>query len=237
MAQLAKRGFAFRLQLKGLTPLFTLWASGALILLVAQLQNKAPIQQLFLDPAYITKSPWYTGLLSTTGILCWTVASTSALGGAWVAARTGRSGAAKFLFSGACATTILLLDDMLQIHSVWFPSAGIGKSSAQLIIIAPTVVWLFVFSSDLLRTRWLLVIASLGVFAISVMLDSVLSLKGSLSLFIEDGGKFLGILSWCQYFVLTTKDIANSTIGAAIGAAGDDKETAEDALQPLASFS
>jgi len=154
-------------------------------------------------------------LLSNIGILCWSVAATSAIGGAWVARQTGRPSASTFLLMGSVATLVLLFDDLLQIHATWLPKLGINKFTAQILIIMPTVIWLMVFFRDLIRTRWLLVIGSLGSFAVSLVIDSGLGLTGTASLMVEDGGKFLGVLAWALYFILTAKDITASTIRAA----------------------
>lgn len=209
-------GFDPKRQLGELIPLGALWALGFAILAVAGFQSEAPIRELFLDPASLTRSPWYTGLLSNIGILCWTVAATMAVGGGWVATKTGRPSAARFMFFGALATTVLLCDDLLQIHAVWIPKLGIPKLHAQILIAFPTLIWLAVFYADLLRTRWLLAIGALGSFGVSLVIDAGFGLSGTASLMVEDGGKFLGVLAWAQYFSLTAKDVAQSTIRAAV---------------------
>ena len=52
-------------------------------------------------------------------------------------------------------------------------------------------------------------------FFVSVAADQVLHPTGSSALLFEDGAKFLGVLGWSLYFVLTTHDIVRSTIRAA----------------------
>ncbi len=208
-------GFDPKRQLREIVPLFFLWIVGFCVLAIAGFQDEAPLKQLFLDPASLTGSPWYTGLISNIGILCWSVAATAAAGGAWVAKQTGRPSASKFLLMGAVATVVLLLDDLLQIHATWLPKLGMNKFGSQILIVLPTVFWLFVFFRDLIRTRWLLVICALGSFAVSLAIDSGLGLTGTTSLMVEDGGKFLGVLAWALYFTLTAKDITASTIRAA----------------------
>lgn len=214
-------GFDPQRQLRDAAPLFFLWLTGLCVLAAAGLQNEAPLRQLFLDPAALTGSPWYTGLLSNIGILCWAVAGTAAVGGSWVAKQTGRLPASNFLLVGSAATVVLLFDDLFQIHAAWLPKLGIVKSVAQILIVVPTAIWIFVFFRDLIRTRWLLIASALGSFAVSLVVDAGFGLTGTASLMVEDGGKFLGVLAWALYFVLTTKDIAASTIRAASWAPGE----------------
>lgn len=210
-------GFSFARQARDLVPMLALWGIGAFVLVVAGLQTEAPLRVLFLDAAHVTGNPWYLGLLSQVGILCWSVAATAAAGASWVAFSTMRPSAGRFLRAGAVATFILLADDLLQVHSAWIPRLGVSKLVAQGFIVLPTVIWLFMYWRELARTRWALVAASLCCFFVSLAVDSGLALEGSASLMVEDGGKFLGVLAWAQYFVLTAKDIARSTILAAMG--------------------
>lgn len=226
-----RRGFSLRDQLRNFTPLLVLWFFGSLGIAIAALQTEASLEVLFLDAAYVTGSPWYAGLLSNLGILGWTVAATAALGGAWVAKHTGRPSAATFLLLGAVATAVLLFDDMLQVHSDWLPSIGVPKLFAQLLVVLPAVMWLLVFHQELARTRWLLIAGALASFVVSLGVDSGLGLTGTTSLLVEDGGKFLGVLAWAQYFALTAKEIARSTIDAATGRAAASGTPAVESLQ------
>jgi hypothetical protein len=55
---------------------------------------------------------------------------------------------------------------------------------------------------------------ALMAFFVSMGADQVLHPTGSTALLFEDGAKFLGVLGWRLYFVLTTRDIVRSTITA-----------------------
>jgi len=212
-----RRGFSLRRQLISLAPLGALWLVGIAVLAAARLQTATPLEFLFLDPAHLTGTPWYTGALSNLGILIWTCGVTFAAAGAWVASRTDRSAAARFLAFGALATAILLLDDVFAFHSGLLKNTvGIPKTIAQAMVVAPTIIWVVAFRDDILRTRSALLVAGLGSFAGSVLVDAGLALTGDTALLVEDGLKFLGILAWAQYFVITARDIAASTINAAL---------------------
>jgi len=194
-----------------------MWLVGIAVLAAARLQTATPLEFLFLDPAHLTGTPWYTGALSNLGILVWTCGVTAAAAGAWVARRTNRAAASRFLAFGALATFVLLIDDVFAFHSgILKNSLGVPKTIAQAMIVAPTILWVLTFHADIRRTRSALLIAGLGSFAGSLLVDTGLALTGDTALLVEDGLKFLGILAWTQYFAITARDIAASTIAEAL---------------------
>ena len=212
-----RRGFSLRRQARSVLPLGALWFVGLLILAGAQVQTAAPLRELFLDPASLTGAPWYTGALSNLGIFVWTAGVAFAAAGSWIARRTGRDEAAKFLAVGSIATLIMVFDDIFAIHSsvlndvTWLP-----KVAAQALIVSPTIVWVLAFLHDIRRTRFLILFAALSSLAGSLLVDQASFFSGESALLIEDGLKFLGILAWCQYFALTARDIAESSIAVHI---------------------
>ena len=210
-----RRGIALHRQLQSIVPLLTLWLVGISILGVAWAQTTVSLDDLFLSPANLTGAPWYTGALSNLGIFVWTLGVAFASAGAWVARRAGRPDAAKFLTVGACATVILVFDDIFAIHSSVFNDIpGLPKSVAQLIIVAPTLYWAMRYLGDIRRTRFVVLFAGFASLAGSVLVDLSGLFQGETALLIEDGLKFLGILAWSQYFAMTARDIAASSIAS-----------------------
>lgn len=217
-----RRGFSLRRQLVSLAPLGLLWFAGLLLIVVAGVQEVTPIRNLFLDPAYLSGSPWYTGAMSNLGILVWTSAVVFASAGAWVARRIGRVSASRFLAFGALATLILVLDDVFRLHSGPLKLLlGGSKNAAQLLVVFPVMVWIVVFWADIARTRSALLVAALASLGGSVVVDMIFGLGGDASLLVEDGMKFLGILAWAQYFAITSRDIAASAIASAVRPSSD----------------
>ncbi len=230
-----RRGFSLRRQLVSLAPLGVLWAVGLTLLLIARVQTATPLQNLFLDPAYITGAPWYTGALSNLGILVWTSAVVFAGAGSWVARRIGRANAARFLATGAIVTLILVLDDVFRLHASPLKNLlGGSKTVAQLVIVAPAIVWVVAFFSDIQRTRSALLFAALVSLGGSAIVDFGVGLSGDAMLLVEDGMKFLGILAWTQYFAITSRDIASSAIVGVLGS--NDEQSAVDALEDTTPF-
>lgn len=195
-----------------LTPLLVVWTIAAYAIAIAGFQTRVPRSVLFLDQGAVADVPWYAGMLSNVGYIVWTVAATAALGGGWVATQTRRPSAGRFLFAGSSATVVLLLDDMFRLHSDLLPNVlGVPKPLAMLIVVTPALAWLAIFNTEVARTRWLVLGSSLGMLFGSIIADQVLA-AGDTSLLVEDGAKFLGVLAWMLYFVLTSNDIAKSTI-------------------------
>jgi len=212
-----RRHISTERQIRALGPLVSVWSMGGLALGIAGMQSRVPLSELLLDPNAVLGVPWYSGLLSNIGILAWTVAAAAAIGGAWVAKQTNRPSAARFLGVAGAVASILLLDDLLLLHSSVLPKLiGVPKSTATIIVVLPAVAWFAIFIGEILRTRWIILAAALTSFFISIAADQILSPEGSTGLLFEDGAKFLGVLAWSLYFVLTTHDIVRSTIQEAL---------------------
>ena len=203
-----------RRQLPSLTPLLGGWLIAASGLGLVMAQRSVPVEQLFLDAAFISGEPWYTGVLSNLGVLAWTAAVVAALFGGWVAAQTGRPSAARFLRGGALVSAILLADDMLQLHADLFRVLGIPKGARELLVVAPAVIWLVRYAGEIARTRWVIMVGALIGLGGSFLVD-VLTPPGTRWIVVEDSAKLLGVLAWAQYMVLTSVDITRSTIRAA----------------------
>lgn len=204
-----------REQLQPVVPLLVGWLTAGIVIALAGTQRVVPVQTLFLDPQAIGGAPWYAGVLSSIGILCWTVSTVAAAGGAWVAAQTDRPSAAAFLRGGAIATAVLLVDDLFLLHSDALPKLfGTPKLANMVLVIAPTLAWVLSQRREIQRTR----VATLGsaffALGISVVADRFID-GATLGLVVEDGAKLFGIVAWMLYFVLTSRDIARSTINAA----------------------
>lgn len=206
---------------RSIVPLLMVWACGFLIL-GATLAH-GDVRQLFLDPAYANGGPWWTGLVSQIGVLAWTTAAASAAWASWIARHTGRKQAGAFLFRGAMASVILLLDDLLGVHSMFWALGPLGKPFGLTLVLAPVAAWFWTYRSDIVRTRWLLLVAAFLANGASVLVDTLGggSISDHAALF-EDGPKFLGILAWATYFIATTYDIARSALRSALPGAPSD---------------
>ena len=199
---------------RSVVPLLCVWGCGLLVLGASAARGN--VRELFLDPAYANGGAWWTGLISQLGILGWTSAAASAAWAAWIARHTGRTSAARFLFRGALASMVLLTDDLIGVHSMFWALGPVGKPFGLALVLAPVAAWFWIYRSDILRTRWVLLAGAFCANALSVVADTLG--RGSISdqaALLEDGPKFLGILAWATYFIASTYDIARSALRSA----------------------
>lgn len=207
-----RRGYSVGDQLRVLLPLVTVWGVGFGILAAVGIRGN--VGELLLDPSYLNGGRWYVGVVSQLGVLTWAVAVCSTLWSSWIARVTKRRDAELFLRRAAIVSAILLVDDLFGIHSL---VEGPGKAIAQAAIVLPAAVWLVVHRHDIVRTRFQLLLAALLGLGGSVLVDVFFKPNSvEISGLVEDGAKFLGVLAWATYFVMTTKDIASSAIRGAI---------------------
>lgn len=198
-----------------LLPLAGLWLVGLAVIGVLLAQRQVPYEELLLDPNTVNSIPWYTGLVSNLGILGWTTATATGFFGAWVAAFGGRPGAAGMLWRGALLSTTLLLDDLFQLHVAVGP-LGVPKVAVYLAYLVGAGAWIVTQHREIRRTRAELLIAAGLAFGVSILVDQtggalpVLGQQGALV--VEDASKFLGVLAWAEYFVLTSGDIVTSIV-------------------------
>lgn len=192
-----------------------MWLMGCALILGLLAQRQVPYDQLLLDPNSLNKVPWYTGLISNLGILGWTTATATGFFGSWVAQYGGRPAAASMLRWGAVLSTILLFDDLFQLHVAVKP-LGISKPMVYLGYLVVTGWWTAAQFREIRRTRAELLLASGAAFAASVVVDQIgssIPLLGPQGvLVLEDASKFLGVLAWAQYFTLTSSDIVKSIV-------------------------
>ena len=224
-------------RLEPLIPLAAIWSLGLILLVGLALQRQIPYDELLLDPNNLAGVPWYTGLVSNLGILGWTTATATGFFGAWIAHYGNRPAAASMLVKGATLSAILLFDDLLQLHVIVKPLIGLPKVAVYGFYLAVALRWVATQHRELRRTRLELLVAAGGAFALSIGLDQVEALTPWLSsgqrLLIEDAAKFLGVLAWAQYFVLTSGAIVTSIV-TELRAKADTRATMA-AAQPVGS--
>ncbi len=209
-----QRGWTSGLQ--PLIPLLATWTVALVLITVLVAQNVVPREDLLLDPAHTADLPWYTGLVSNLGILTWAVAAMSAAGAALLSRLAGRDPAATFLRGGATLTALLLFDDLLQLHIIVAKFLGIPKAGFYLMYGVLTAWWVLENRTEVLRTRWAMLVAAGVAFGVSVGIDQIVPFGSSAGLIFEDMAKFLGIAAWATYFAMTARDIAASIVTAPV---------------------
>lgn len=150
------------------------------------------------DPASVTGSPVYIGMLSTFGIMLWSGAATICLFGAAIA-RPGKPGRANrvFLLASGVLTLLLGLDDAFLLHEEILPARGIPEPAVYSSYVALTGAYLLFFCR-ILSTDYLILAAALFFLGLSFVTDIFPLFR--LPPFVEDSLKFIGIAFWLVYF-------------------------------------
>ena len=107
-------------------------------------------------------------------------------------------------------TVVLLIDDLVGLHSG--NVTGLSKVIGLPLVVGPAVAWVAVFVREIARTRWIILFSGIVASVVSVAVDAVFAPTERLGLLVEDGSKFLGILAWAAWFILTSADIARSVL-------------------------
>lgn len=189
------------------------WALGFMVLTIVALQERVPVEDLFLDASVVGGGHWYAGLVTSVGVVIWTVAATSAFGAAYVSWLVRRAGASVAMTVGGGIISLLMLDDLFQLHTAVVPVfTGLPKIALIAAEGLAVVGWLILCRREVLRTRWELLGAAGVGFATSLAVDQGIDLGRTGALLIEDGAKLLGVLALAAWSVSTATDLARSAI-------------------------
>lgn len=194
--------------------LMTIWLLGLGVLAVVAFQDRVPVEDLLLDRAVIGGGNWYSGMVTSLVVVVWTTAAVSAFGAAYSSHIANRRAATRAFASAGAIVSLLLLDDLFLLHSVVMPRLlGVPKLALMTVEAGAVVAWWTVCRAEIVRTRWELLVAALAGFAVSVVVDSLVT-PSSLSLVIEDGGKLLGALALAMWSVSAAADLVASAVRA-----------------------
>lgn len=167
------------------------------------------VTRLMRDPLVVAGAPALTGFVSNLGVLLWSAAA----GACFVAAlglrrRAGGRVRAEFFAAAGGLTTILVLDDLYQLHEEVIPGLfGRGETLAMLAYVLLTMAFVLRYRRTLLAGEYPLLVVAGGAFAVSIGIDYVGLIGidpeslGSAGQVVEDGAKLTGIALWLAYFV------------------------------------
>lgn len=193
---------------KKLLPLFLVIYLPSIILLLIvggiAMFADIPVEKFLNDPSQIVGYDSYIGLINNLGIVLWASAMAVCIFIFIALRRMGKDEdiSKYFLFSGLLTLT-LLLDDLFLIHE-WLHSY-ISELIVPVVFLFLFILLLFRFRRIILKTDYIILIIAIGLFGISTVLDISQSMDigfipGGILSFIEEGCKFLGIISWLAYF-------------------------------------
>jgi hypothetical protein len=161
------------------------------------------------DVAVIGNIHPLSGFLSTLGIFLWCVAASISFFAAFIVRNFKRKKTFLFLLSSAALSTYLLFDDAFMFHENLASSyLGINEKVVLVLLGVAVFAYLFTFRNIILKTHYYVLLLALGFLGFSVLIDVItvrwLDELGYWIYFIEDGAKWIGIASWCSYYVHTS---------------------------------
>lgn len=142
--------------------------------------------------------PLYTGLVSTLGMILWTASATLTC---FAAARSWKEAKAPFrpafLAAFSILTLALLADDLWMLHERVLSRVFAFPEIFLLAVYALSFLLLCAFFlNEVLRSDYLLLLAALLCFALSLSADALPLHRAQL---LEDCAKFTGIVHWAGY--------------------------------------
>ncbi|MBW4639281.1 MAG: hypothetical protein KME05_13790 [Gloeocapsa sp. UFS-A4-WI-NPMV-4B04] len=180
------------------------------ILVIIKWQNIIPTENLTKDPLAVADNPFYFGILSQVGALFWCSCAAICFFSTILLTKIHQTKLILFFFFSGCLTTALLLDDLFLLHEFVLPTyLKIPEKVVYLIYVIFVFLYLINFRRIIQSTEFIVLVLAFAFFGFSVSIDSSLisipkSWIGNKDIyFIEDGSKFLGIISWFTYFIRT----------------------------------
>jgi hypothetical protein len=174
-----------------------------LVIVIASISARLSVGVFTRDPATLTNSNPFFGVLSSVGILFW--AATAAIcffSAAIVGSTRADRLAARFLLGAGLITTLLLLDDLFMFHEYVFPQfLHFGEKITLLGYAA--IIGMFLWSSRqrLWRTDYALLLLAFVLLGFSAISDNLFnSNTENWGYLIEDGPKLFGIIAWFTYW-------------------------------------
>ncbi|MEM8539824.1 MAG: hypothetical protein AAGF25_02610, partial [Pseudomonadota bacterium] len=181
----------------------------ALLLAVVLIQPWAEPKWMFLDSLTAAELSGdcchvYYGFISNLGILLWCgTAAVCFIAGACFYVSNSSSTVTRFAIMASLLTGWLALDDMFLLHELVLPSLGLP----QVVVIGIYAIlvlgylglnWRFIMQQE----WWILAVGS-GTLSLSVIVDTVFHSLVPVFVYLEDSAKFIGIVSWASFHLLT----------------------------------
>jgi hypothetical protein len=207
-------------------------------ILVVSILFQVSMPTITQDVSAIAKLHPLSGILSNLGILLWCAAASICFYTATILRGVKPRDTFEFLLSSALLSTYLLLDDFFQIHEALAPRyLGVNEIVVFAALGIGVSVYLIAFRRVILRTNFRVLLLSVGFLSTSVFIDaipaSLLWRLGDWEYFFEDGAKWLGIASWCSYYVHTSHQFLVSSLGLPNNAIQPDDSTSRHGFPTL----
>jgi len=194
-------------QVKDLTPLLLKFYLPSMLLLAGLLFLKLvyniKISNLTRDPIQVLGGDPSIGILSNLGNLLWVATASITFYTSFLLRKaTNQQSAARFLLFSALLTSFLLVDDLFLMHDMVLPMIfNLHEFIVYGFYGVTVALYLLVFYREILASEFVLLGLAGAFLAGSMLLDFVYYYVEIPYVFLlEDGAKFLGIVTWFLYF-------------------------------------
>lgn len=194
-------------------------AAGLLVLIaIGGATGYLDFRSLMADATAVGELHPFTGAMSNLGVLLWWTAATVSLFAAAVVGRRDETGASRFLLSAGLLSVCLAVDDLFLIHETLDRGWGIPEEVVFAALGLAVGLHLFVFRRLIRHTSYGLLIVALVMLGASVAMDTIfhpwVRPLGHWEFFLEDGAKWLGIVSWCAYYTSASLQLVGAAVPA-----------------------
>ena len=183
-------------------------APAILLIYAIFMQTRFDPRWAFLDPIIAGEMSGdccriYFGFMSNIGALIWAGAASITLFTALLLLRIGKRPAETLCMAYAgILTGLLCIDDMFLVYEGLSPILSVPQTLTIGVYGLMTLSYLIICRHILLRGNVLLLLAALGFFGISALVDLVLPSTESIVVVAEDAAKFLGICAWAGFHIM-----------------------------------
>lgn len=178
-----------------------------------------PVGDFTREPNVTLNGAVYIGAISNLGICLWTAAATVCFFGVIYLKRYNPDSSFRtFLLHAGIFTTLLLLDDLFQLHENIGPVyLHINQKISYIVYLGYGLFFLIKFRQAIFKTEYIIFLTSIFLLSLSILVDFIDESKRlthlldkltgfnmhkseDMRIFLEDTFKGLGILTWLIYF-------------------------------------
>jgi len=180
----------------GYVPAIVLWFA---VLLFSR--HRGMLFEYFVrDIFYVLKAPVYAGFFSNLGVFMFGSSAALCFATAHLLGRAGSRETGACLLHAGFLSLVLMLDDFFMLHEHVVPNVmHVSQYVLQAAEMLYTLFWFLRYRQTIAVTHDGVLFCAFGLFAISFGVDA-LEMSVSFHHTLEDGSKFLGILTWLIYF-------------------------------------
>ncbi|MFH4965290.1 hypothetical protein V8G69_09835 [Gaetbulibacter sp. M235] len=164
-----------------------------------------PFEKFTGDPALNSNSNPFVGVISNLGVLLWCCTASICIFSGVFILNIYKKHAAFLIFSGIF-TAILMFDDLFMFHDYGIYLIIPFDFAQNIVLISYMIFSLFYiirFYKTILLENYFILGTAFFFLGLSIFIDMLFE-SGGLEYFIEDGLKFLGIVSWMLFFNTTS---------------------------------